>query len=212
LLRVLFIQLNAFFCDNTSRYFLIFVIMSDRNKPLFTKHEHALEKNDGVCPDCGSKTMMKHGKSGAFIGCTSYPSCQFTKALVEQDRIDDKILPGSRCPKCHSVLAVKQGRYGMFIGCTNFPDCDHIDNGPEKAEVAGVACPSCNKGELFEKTNRFGKTFYTCDQYPKCKYVVNNPPVEGQCQQCQFPLLIKRQMAAGEKLQCAQKKCGCFQK
>lgn len=184
--------------------------MSNYDDKLFSQHEHALEKANEVCPECGSEIVIKHGKSGAFFGCASYPNCQYTRPIVEHERVDDKLLVGSECPECGHELSVKQGRYGMFIGCSNFPECRHIEE-TYHHEDAGVACPKCIKGKLTERTNRYGKTFYSCDQYPVCKFVVNNQPVEGVCQQCGFALLLKRQMAAGEKLQCAQKKCGHFQ-
>lgn len=186
--------------------------MSQSNDPLFSQHEHALEQAYGVCPDCGSELSIKRGKAGAFIGCNSYPKCQYTRPVVEHEKVEDKVLAGSQCPECGHELAVKQGRYGMFIGCTNFPACHHIEH--EQNEVASeenVNCPSCRKGQLTAKTTRYGKTFYPCDNYPKCKFAVNHEPVAGECQQCGFALLLRRQMAAGEKLQCADKKCGHFQ-
>lgn len=179
--------------------------MSSDNS-LFTQHEHALDDH-GICPLCGSPLVLKHGKKGSFLGCSSYPSCEYTRPLVEHEKVEDKILPGTSCPKCNSELAVKQGRYGMFIGCSNYPECDHIENTHEE-EDSGVACPSCNSGELLEKTNRFGKTFYACDNYPKCKYVLNYPPVKQQCPECQWPIMVKRTMASGDMLVCPQKKCG----
>ena len=187
--------------------------MSNPEKPLFSRHEHALEKANEVCPDCGAKLVIKHSKSGSFFGCVTYPECQHTRAVVEHERVDDKILVGSECPECSSELAVKQGRYGMFIGCTNYPECHHIvaqDN--NELEQQNVTCPHCKKGNLQSKVSRFGKTFYSCDHYPKCKFVVNHEPVMGECEKCGFGLLLKRQMAAGEKLQCASKPCSHFQK
>ena len=189
--------------------------MSKSDKPLFTHHAHALEKEYQECPQCGSVLSIKHGKSGAFLGCTNYPECQFTRAVVEHERVDDRVLAGSTCPLCSHELAVKQGRYGMFIGCTNYPECHHIEES-QSQEIMGVACPSCqNKGltgQLKEKSNRFGKKFYSCDAYPDCKFVVNHEPVAGECEKCQFPLLLKRTMAAGIKYQCADKKCSFMQK
>ena len=183
--------------------------MSNSDKTLFTQHEHALEHQD-LCPDCGSKLSIKKGKSGSFLGCVNYPTCQYTRPLVEQERIEDKVLVGSECPLCSNPLAVKQGRYGMFIGCTHYPQCPHIEETHQHDDV-GVACPQCHKkgnsGELFEKTNRYGKTFYSCDQYPKCKYVINHAPVNEVCPECQWPILIKRNMASGEVLMCPEKKC-----
>lgn len=185
--------------------------MSGSDKPLFTRHEHALEKEFQVCPECGSEVTIKHGKSGAFLGCVNYPNCQYTRPIVEHERVEDKILPGSKCPLCSHELAVKQGRYGMFIGCSNFPQCHHIEHEPQEA-ISELTCPSCKKGALQEKTSRFGKKFYSCDAYPKCKFVVNHEPVQGQCEKCHFPLLLKRNMAAGIKYQCADKKCSFMQK
>ncbi len=186
--------------------------MSHADDPLFKQHEHALEQAYGVCPECGAELLIKRGKSGAFIGCANYPNCQYTRAVVEHQKVEDRILPGTQCPDCGHELAVKQGRYGMFIGCSNFPECHHIEH--EKnidSDEISVACPSCKKGELTTKTTRHGKTFYPCSNYPKCKYAVNHQPVAGECEKCGFALLLKRQMAAGEKLQCADKKCGHFQ-
>lgn len=184
--------------------------MSNNDESLFSQHEHALEQAYGVCPDCGSELSVKHGKSGAFIGCQSYPSCQYTRPMVEHEQVDDRVLAGTECPQCGHELAVKQGRYGMFIGCTNYPDCHHIEH--ETADTSGdVQCPQCHKGYLQERQSRFGKTFYACDAYPKCKFAVNHKPVAGECEKCTYPLLVKRTMASGEKLQCASKKCSSFQ-
>jgi len=184
--------------------------MSDSDKVLFTRHEHALEKPYEVCPDCGADVIVKYGKSGSFLGCSNYPTCQYTRPIVEHERIENNILAGTECPLCNNNLAVKQGRYGMFIGCTNYPECQHIEETHHQDDV-NVACPKCQKngksGELFEKTNRYGKTFYSCNNYPKCKYVLNHPPITQPCPECDSTVLVKRQMANGEVLFCPEKKC-----
>lgn len=187
--------------------------MSNSEKPLFSRHEHALEKSAEDCPECHSVLTIKHGKSGAFFGCTRYPDCQFTRQVVEHERVEDKVLEGSECPECGYELAVKQGRYGMFIGCTNYPQCHHIVAQDQNAlEQENVICPQCKNGQLQSKTSRFGKKFYSCDHYPKCKFVVNYEPINGECEKCGFALLLKRHMASGDKIQCAAKSCGHFQK
>ncbi len=153
---------------------------------------------------------MKRGKAGTFLSCSNYPNCEYTRSIVEHERVEDTILSGTECPLCGQELAVKEGRYGMFIGCTNYPECHHIEE-DQKHEDVGVACPSCKSkgevGELKEKTNRFGKTFYSCVQYPKCKYVINYFPIAEQCPECQWSILVKRDMANGEVVMCPQKKC-----
>jgi len=188
---------------------------STKDKSLFSHHEHALEKAYEICPDCGSELTIRQGKTGAFLSCSNYPNCQYTRSVVEHERVEDTVLSGSECPLCGASLAVKQGRYGMFIGCTNYPQCHHIETEHSHVEI-DIPCPSCKSkgklGELKEKTNRFGKTFYACNQYPKCKFVVNHEPIEGQCEKCHFLLLLKRNMATGIKYQCANKKCLHMQK
>lgn len=181
--------------------------MSNSDNSLFTQHEHALASND-TCPECGEKLTVKNGKSGAFLGCTQYPSCQYTRPLVEHKAIEDKILEGTSCPKCQSLLAVKSGRYGMFIGCSSYPDCQHIEDTHEHEKLE-VSCPQCKKGTLEERTNRYGKIFYSCDQYPSCKYVLNHQPINKACPECDWPVMMERKMTSGLTHVCPQKKCGC---
>jgi len=184
--------------------------MSNSEKPLFTHHEHALEKAYEICPDCGSELTIKHGKGGAFLGCANYPNCEYTRAVVEHVRIDDQELTGSECPLCKHTLAVKQGRYGLFIGCTNFPNCHHIEETHHQDNIE-ISCPKCQQnnkeGELIEKTNRHGKIFYSCSQYPQCKYILNYPPINEVCPQCCWPILVKRKMVSGDVIICPEKKC-----
>lgn len=32
-----------------------------------------------ICPLCGASLVVRHGKYGAFYGCSNYPNCKFTK-------------------------------------------------------------------------------------------------------------------------------------
>ncbi|USD65332.1 topoisomerase DNA-binding C4 zinc finger domain-containing protein [Vibrio sp. SCSIO 43136] len=173
---------------------------------LFSAHEHALESQD--CPQCDGKLSLKHGKHGPFLGCGNYPSCDYIQPLHQNDGHVVKEL-GVPCPECGNELLLRQGRYGMFIGCSAYPQCQHIeslDQPTEKSQLE-VACPECGKGQLTERKSRYGKTFYACDQYPKCKFAVNHKPMRGVCSKCQFPLLIEKKLASGIKLQCADRKC-----
>lgn len=33
------------------------------------------------CPDCGSPLVPRKGKNGAFLGCTSWPTCNFSENI-----------------------------------------------------------------------------------------------------------------------------------
>ncbi|GLP97700.1 hypothetical protein GCM10007895_30070 [Paraferrimonas sedimenticola] len=117
------------------------------------------------------------------------------------------MIDGSRCPQCEKPLAVKSGRYGMFIGCTGFPECDYHENPNQAQESDKAPCPVCSKGELESRTSRFGKVFWGCNRYPKCKYVVNYTPVAEACPKCGWSILVERNLAAGPSLACPQKAC-----
>lgn len=179
---------------------------------LFSAHEHALEHEP--CPRCQGELSIKHGKHGPFLGCSQYPTCDYIQPIHQNDGHIIKAL-GVACPECQSELVLRQGRYGMFIGCSGYPECHHIESleQPKESEVdkPSIACPECGKGHLVERKTRHGKAFFACDNYPRCKFSVNQPPLAGQCEICSFPLLTEKKTAKGIKIQCADRKCHYIQ-
>ena len=176
--------------------------MSKIDHSLFSAHEHALADAYGDCPECGSHLAIKHGKSGPFLGCSGYPECHYTRAVYDNHIEVLTEVAGSACPICSSVMAIKKGRYGMFLGCMNFPACHYLQPLQEKNDTK-VVCPSCHHGHLIERTNKYGKQFFACDDYPKCRYVVNFPPVAQTCEKCGWEVLIKKR----DGLYCPQINC-----
>ena len=180
--------------------------MKKQQPELFTQHEHALEKEYELCPKCGCELQIKNSKHGPFLGCSNYPTCDYSRPLVHQESMDEQRMQGSVCPECGNELAIKKGRYGIFIGCSNYPECHHIEH--QSSQQDQVTCPQCNKGHLAQRVSRYGKSFYACDSYPKCKYVVNYQPLNQSCPECDWGILIEKKSSAGTKIQCPQKKCG----
>lgn len=176
--------------------------MSKIDASLFAASEHALQQAFGECPKCAAKLTVKHGKSGSFLGCVSYPICDYTRPLHESTTSTIKVMEDSCCPLCGKVLAIKKGRYGLFIGCTQFPQCDYIE-GAKKTDDTQTDCPKCKKGHLVKRTNKFGKNFYACNQFPKCKYAVNHQPLAQTCPECGWPIMLQKENTQ----QCPQKGC-----
>lgn len=180
------------------------------NNQLFEAHEHALEHDS--CPLCGDshggELTLRHGKQGPFLGCNRYPDCDYIKSLYNNDGHIVKPL-GVPCPECEKELVLRQGRYGMFIGCSGYPECHHIESLDQPSEEAtdSFSCPDCGSGQLVERKSRFGKIFWACDNYPGCKFAVNQPPRNGKCENCGFPLLVEKKTSRGTSLQCAARKC-----
>nr|WP_086937743.1 type I DNA topoisomerase [Thaumasiovibrio occultus] len=177
------------------------------HEPLFTAHEHAL---DEPCPECQHPLEMRFGKHGPFLGCTQYPSCTYIRPLQQHDGhiVKELDMP---CPQCQSHLVLRQGRFGMFVGCSSWPDCDFITSPDKKAEETTLQCPQCQTGHLMERQSRYGKTFFACDNYPKCKFALNSKPLKGCCEKCGFALLAEKKTAGGVKSQCADRRCGFIQ-
>lgn len=170
------------------------------------------EALDEACPKCGKGLIVRLGKRGRFIGCSAYPECDYTRDLNEtaEQKAEEvpQIIEDRVCPDDGGQLVVKAGRYGKFIGCANYPKCKHIEP-LEKPRDMGVTCPECKVGSLIERKSRYGKLFYSCNTYPKCKYATWNPPVAETCPQCQWPVLtLKTTKRRGLEKVCPQKECG----
>lgn len=166
-------------------------------------------ETDETCEKCGQPMVIKWGRYGRFLACTGYPECKNTKQIrggnVEEGEVEvDEPEPiGEQCPKCGKDLVRRIGRFGPFVGCSGFPDCRYI-----KPETTGVECPECGEGELVKKRTRKGRTFYGCDQFPKCKFATWNEPQDRPCPQCGNPYVeIRRRKKSADRLICPVKEC-----
>src|SRR5271165_4304069 len=59
------------------------------------------DKGDGtdprVCPTCGTgRLSLKTGKYGAFIGCSNYPECRYTRPIAQENGDEDGGASGDR--------------------------------------------------------------------------------------------------------------------
>jgi len=67
------------------------------------------------CPTCGTgKLNLKAGKFGAFVGCSNYPECRFTRPLAaDSEASADRVL--GKDPETDRDVTVKAGRFGPYI-------------------------------------------------------------------------------------------------
>jgi DNA topoisomerase-1 len=74
------------------------------------------EKLDEPCPTCGNPLVIRMGRYGKFVACSTFPACKYTRQFAE------KI--GEKCPRCGGDVVIKKTRRGkMFYGCSNYPTC-----------------------------------------------------------------------------------------
>ena len=94
-----------------------------------------------LCPVCGAgRLSLKLGKFGAFIGCSNYPNCRYTRALaVESDAestAPERALgtdPDSGLP-----VSVKKGPYGHYVQLGN----DEGDAKPKRVALLRSISPA----------------------------------------------------------------------
>jgi DNA topoisomerase-1 len=72
-----------------------------------------------LCPVCGAgRLSVKLGKFGAFIGCSDYPNCRYTRAFALEGEADENgpaDAPLGTDPHSGLAITLKKGPYGHYI-------------------------------------------------------------------------------------------------
>jgi DNA topoisomerase-1 len=166
-----------------------------------------LTPTDINCEKCGKPMVIKWGRNGQFLACSGYPDCKNTKPFIRREDGVVEAAPEETtdeiCPKCGSGMVVKRGRFGKFLACSRYPECNHT-----QGMSTGVLCPE-DGGKIVERRSRFGKMFYSCANYPACKFAVWYKPIPRACPQCNAPFLLEKySKKTGPYIACMKKECG----
>jgi len=82
------------------------------------------DKGDGadprLCTTCGTgRLSLKTGKFGAFIGCSNYPECRYTRPIAQPEGDEAGGESGDRelglDPKTGGTVWLKTGRFGPYV-------------------------------------------------------------------------------------------------
>ena len=76
-----------------------------------------------TCPKCGSAMVIRIGRFGKFLACSSFPRCRYTVPLDEDGKKIVTQFTEEKCPKCGSPMVIKWGRRGKFLACSAYPKC-----------------------------------------------------------------------------------------
>jgi DNA topoisomerase-1 len=124
---------------------------------IFDKDENG--KISKKCKNCSNGELsLKNGRFGAFIGCSNYPECKFTRPLsrakaAEQDFLAEPKVFGETDNKEKIVL--KKGRFGPYLQIGN-----------DEKNLRNVSIP---KGISLDSLD-----------LDKCKFLASLPKVLGQ--------------------------------
>lgn len=160
-------------------------------------------ETDVMCDKCGAPMVLRHGKFGRFLSCSTYPKCSNIKNLDDKGNIIEKVTSeqgqeaGRPCPKCGKGLVVKVSRWGTkFLGCSGYPKCDFTSE-------LQTTCPKCG-GTLVRKQLPSRKVIYVCENVPdtaadgsvtaakgkadgkNCDFVLWGKPLLETCPLCGF--------------------------
>lgn len=93
------------------------------------------------CPTCGTGRLnLKAGKFGAFVGCTNYPECRYTRPLAADSGANaDRVLGPD--PVSGLEVAVKAGRFGPYIQLGDPKDYEEGEK-PKRAGIPKNTSPS----------------------------------------------------------------------
>ena len=141
--------------------------------------------------------IKKWGRHGQFLACSAFPTCKNTRPLEEEHQVD------AVCPECGGEMIIRTGRFGKFLACRRYPECKGT-----RPYTLGIKCPreGCD-GEITERKTRKGRTFYGCQNYPKCDFATWDRPVAEPCPECSYPIMVvKTSKDRGSYLKCPS--CG----
>ncbi len=133
-----------------------------------------------ICDKCGSRMVIKWGRFGRFLACSSYPKCKNTREIpkicsLEPEDSQQESEP--ECEKCGRPMVLKRGRFGEFMACSGYPECRNTKKLVGSAEAPKIkpdvpleeTCPVCGRN-LAIKHGRYGD-YTACIDYPNCKYI-----------------------------------------
>jgi DNA topoisomerase-1 len=127
----------------------------------------AAQMTDQICHECGAPMVIRHGRSGEFLGCSKFPKCRGTRSMPT----------GVKCPKDGGDIAVRRSkkRGKAFYGCANYPACDFVIWDKPVPEV----CPECGYVGAEMKSNKTRGEYRRCINCANEWEPVAEAPVEA---------------------------------
>jgi DNA topoisomerase-1 len=91
------------------------------------------------CPSCeGGRLNLKLGRFGAFVGCSNYPECKFTRQIgAKPGEGDTGPVEIGLFPDSDQMITLRTGRFGPYVqlGDGDKPKRSGIPKGTDKSDV-----------------------------------------------------------------------------
>jgi DNA topoisomerase I len=135
-----------------------------------------------TCAKCGAGTVYRLGKSGKFLSCATYPTCNYA-APVDRDGKPKPIeTTDVACHLCGRGMLLRTGKFGKFLSCSGYGDktkpCSGILKVDKFSKVVAptvepftpepaIACSKCGKPNYL-RPGKYGP-WLGCSNFPKCR-------------------------------------------
>jgi DNA topoisomerase-1 len=106
------------------------------------------DKGDGTnpraCPSCSNGLLsLKTSRFGAFIGCSNYPECKYTRPVGSPDAEAEGAVSGDRDlgpdPETGKMVSLKIGRFGPYV---QLGEAEGKDDKPKRSSLPKAWPPS----------------------------------------------------------------------
>jgi DNA topoisomerase-1 len=91
------------------------------------------------CPSCeGGRLNLKLGRFGAFVGCTNYPECKFTRQIgAKPGEGDSGPVEIGLFPDSDQMITLRSGRFGPYVqlGEGEKPKRSGLPKGTDRSDV-----------------------------------------------------------------------------
>ncbi len=110
-----------------------FKLTMEKAEAEMNRVQKPVEETDEICPDCGNKLVIRTGRFGRFLSCSTFPECSYRRSFVNKT--------GALCPNCGGDLVERKTKQKkrVFYGCSNYPTCNFAVWEQPIADV----CPNC---------------------------------------------------------------------
>ncbi len=131
----------------------------------------------------------------------------FKLTLEEAEKNIDKVkiadeVSDEKCEKCGRNMVIKVSKFGKFLACPGFPECR---NTKPVIKDTGVSCPKCN-ARIVERKSKKGKKYFSCENAPKCDFILWDEPVKSPCPIC-GSVMVKKYLKKGSITLCSNSDC-----